>query len=730
MGKLSRAAWLWLIGSVIVGLALRLIVWHWHKYYPLGGDEREYLAQALTLLREHRYQEMRLMRPPLYGIFLAVCIWLGDALVDRLRLVQVLISSATIFPMWLLTIEIVRITTPPPSFAAHSIPIRHAPAIAAMLCALSYTLQDYATELLTETLFLFGQTTAFWLLMRAATPGMRAVRNAIVAGIVVGLLCLLRSVALPLLPIGMLWLFSVHRAQMMHGERGRVSRHRPVHWWVAAVLYLGCGVMVIFPWTIRNILTYGGVILVDTTGAENLWLDNDPAGREAVKKQLYALGEDRLTRQRMAIQRGLEAICKHPLHVAEKVWGELREFFALEHTDDMRARPVIWVPPAEVWMRLVLGDGMFLLILLAGSAQLLAPSLPGPPRSTNGFMMAWAGYTLLTALIFHVEFRYRLPLLPALLPYAAIAIASQLSGKTGMVAGPTSGWEQWPSRIAPVLILVLTLLHKPYPHLAWQLAQKHYALAQAEWALEQRDPGKAIEAAHRAMHYDPPSVLARVALARSYVMQEQLVEAERILQEAITLLPDHPLPHVLLGDLIRRRVGWHDHPDREAVREAFAYEVATLQDLQQWSWEWHTTPPPRALDIGNGLDLGMIRGFHATDTSASWRWTTDEAWIRLAPPHDPTTLVLVLASGRGEGIPPPRITIAIDHQVFLKKYPLVDSRWRTIRIPLRARGTSTAPLLIRIQSDVFRPRAYDKYSNDGRLLGIMIDRVFLEEGHR
>src|ERR1041384_841715 len=92
-----------LLVLVAAGLGLRLLVWRWHERDPLGGDESEDFKQALTLLREHRYVERKLMRPPLYTGFLAACIYLFDSLVQRLRLIQAIISALTVVPIYLLT---------------------------------------------------------------------------------------------------------------------------------------------------------------------------------------------------------------------------------------------------------------------------------------------------------------------------------------------------------------------------------------------------------------------------------------------------------------------------------------------------------------------------------------------------------------------------------------------------------------------------------------------------
>ena len=66
----------------ILALGLRLLAWRWHELYELGGDEREYFNQALTLLRDHVYVELNLMRPPLYTGFLAAGMYLFDSLVQ------------------------------------------------------------------------------------------------------------------------------------------------------------------------------------------------------------------------------------------------------------------------------------------------------------------------------------------------------------------------------------------------------------------------------------------------------------------------------------------------------------------------------------------------------------------------------------------------------------------------------------------------------------------------
>jgi 4-amino-4-deoxy-L-arabinose transferase-like glycosyltransferase len=724
---------------LIVALALRLVVWQWREFYPLGGDEQEYLNTALTILRERRYEELLFMRPPLYPLFLAATIYVFDSLVQNLRLVQALISTATILFVYLLTREVAA-----QSDARHDNPKRPAGAslLAATLAALCYTLAANATELLSETLFLFGLTITLWLLLRAARIG--GWRSAALAGAALGALCLVRSVALPLLPLGALWLLFQHSTLNIQHSTFKIQH--------SALAFVLATLLVLAPWTARNYVTYGGLILIDTTGTENLWLDNDPAGREAVKAQLFALGDDRLARQRLASQEGSAAILADPQRFAAKAWSELKKLFALEYTDDMRNRPAIWLPPTEVWARLALGDGLWLLILLMGSYG-LTQSLFVKPLPDNGTLLSVVGrpssllalfalYIVTTSMIFHVELRYRLPLYPVLLPYTGL-ILMRLFGRDGVgntiaagntrtgkapslpggntgagntIAAGNSRTGQAPALLASVILVVLTLLHANYPTLAWQLAQKHGALTAAERAVLRGDARAAESAARAALANDERSALARVALARAALLRGDAAAAEALLREAINVIPAHPHAHLLLGDLLRQQ-----GTIAEAASE-LRYETGSLENLQAWAWERFTTPLSSTIEVGDGLDLGMLRGFHAVGQAESgFRWSFAQARLRLAASQTDTQLVLRLASGRPDGS-------AVSAQVFINGQSAgevqVASEWQDYRLPLPT--TNSATIVVELRSPTFTPRDFDPASPDGRELGLMVDRVRVE----
>lgn len=711
---------------LVLALVLRLVVWRWREFYPLGGDEQEYLNQALTLLREWRYTELLFMRPPLYGILLASWIVLVDSLVQNLRLVQAVISALTVVPIWLLTAAVRdRLLQGRTEEVRKRRTYRYAPHLAALLVALNYTLAANATEMLTETVFLFGLAWLFWLLVVAGDagplrtesplrtggpqrpgdpvrPGGRTLRAG-AAGLVLGLLALTRSVALPLLPLGVVWL-------LLGGRRGV----RP------AIVYALCALLVVLPWTTRNYITYGGLIVIDTTGAENLWLDNDPAGREAVKRQLYAMGDDRLARQQLAAERGIEVIAADPQRFAQKAGGELLKFTALEYSDDMRARQAIWISPAEVWARLVLGDAMWLLLMLGGASGLTLMTLRGANDGARGWVglrtrlaepawlfWPWALYVVLTAMVFHVELRYRLPLYPVLLVSTALL---PLLWQTTTLRGRLL------SLVPAGLCLALLLLHRPYPDLAWQLAAKHFQLARAEQALARGDLMAARSAGLAALEHDEGSALAQVALARAALLDGNQAEAETWLRDAIAAEPAHAHAHLVLGDLQRSR------GELEAAREHLAFETTSLQDLQRWSRQRVISAPPTELDIGGGLDLGFITGFHAGE-AGGWRWTQEQAMIDLAA-HEGATLQLRLAAGRPASAPLPIVEVLVNGQPAGQI--TVANEWQTYELALPAGTANSDTISVELRSQTFRPRAYDQASPDGRRLGVMVDRVRID----
>ncbi|HJZ45621.1 MAG TPA: hypothetical protein VKE41_00585, partial [Roseiflexaceae bacterium] len=583
----------------------------------------------------------------------------------------------------------------------------------------------------------------------------------LLAGVNLGALALVRSVALPLLPLGALWLLLNRPRTKDRGPTtlssgiisGRGSPWSLVfrRWSASACFVLGA-LLVILPWTARNYATYDALILIDTTGAENLWLDNNPAGsvpgdplgREAAKKQLYALGDDRAARQRLAAANGVAAIRGHPAWFLQKAWGEAKQFFALEYFDDMRERRAIWLPPLEVWLRLALGDGLWLLLLFGGTVGLwLAGKTKDQGRRTKDrkrsslvfglsslvdprwIFVPWLLYILLTSMLFHVELRYRLPVYPVLLPYAAWALVRIVDCRLQI-----ADWRSWKSPIynlkSAMLASALTclaiagimLLHRPYVGEAWMLARKHAQLWRAERALAGGDAAGATAAAEAALVLDPDSALGRVALARAALIYGDQDAALIALDQAIAALRAHPHAHLLRGAILRER------GDLAGARAEFGYEQASLEDLQRWSSRVFAplAAYPSAVDVGGGLDLGYVRGFWPAEPGGS-RWSTSQAEIVLgAPQAQSLRLELELSGGRPDGATPPHVGISVGGREIGQL--LAEAGWHRYGFAIPPDLVPQARrLTVTLSSDTFRPRDFDRASPDNRALGVMVRRV-------
>jgi hypothetical protein len=271
--------------------------------------------------------------------------------------------------------------------------------------------------------------------------------------------------------------------------------------------------------------------------------------------------------------------------------------------------------------------------------------------------------------------------------------------------------------LAPLVCLGLTLLHVNYLALGWQLGWKHWSLAQANGALGRGDAAAARAAAEAALGRDAGSALARVALARASLLEGDLAAAEAQLDRATAAVPDHPLAHALRGDVRRGR------GDDAGAAADLAYETATQQDLQAWGWEHFVTPAPARLEVGDGLELGFVRGVHApAEGEGSFRWTRGAARLRLGALAGADTLRLRLASGRPDGAPV-EVELLIDGG--LAGSYSVGAAWQSVEIPLPEPGGA---LEVELRSPTFTPRAFDRASPDGRALGVMLDAAEVVDG--
>ena len=263
-----------------------------------------------------------------------------------------------------------------------------------------------------------------------------------------------------------------------------------------------------------------------------------------------------------------------------------------------------------------------------------------------------------------------------------------------------------------------TLLHRPYVSESWLLARKHIQLWQAQRALDGGDPAGARWAANAALALDPESALAQVMLARAALAQGDQVGALGALDRAIAALPTHPYAHLLRGAILR------DQGDLAGARAEFRYEQASLEDLQNWSWQAFApfAVLPAGVDVGGALDLGYLRGFWPAVASDS-RWSKAEAELVLGVPQAGSARVeLKLNGDRSAAAAPARVSIRAGDRELGQL--VVAPGWHSysFAIPVELIPT-TRRLIITLRSDTFRPRDFDRTSPDNRALGVLVGRV-------
>lgn len=256
----SARRWIWaaIVGGFVLRAAFGAFYW---VGKPLTHDEREYLglARSLTEGRGFSYDAsppagttQQFGRAPGYPVFLALA-GAGRDVHEQapagLKLTQAVIGAATI---GLLALIAWRAAGPRAGVAAA--------ALAAVYPPLVWTPAYVFSETLYSALA-FGA--AHLLQVSAGSGSERAGRDGrlgMAAGVVAGLALLVRPAMLFFLPLAAVWLIRRRRFQL-------------------AVIFTAAVILVVAPWTARNLLTHGRFVLVASEGGVTFWTGNHPLAR-------------------------------------------------------------------------------------------------------------------------------------------------------------------------------------------------------------------------------------------------------------------------------------------------------------------------------------------------------------------------------------------------------------------------------------------------------------------
>jgi 4-amino-4-deoxy-L-arabinose transferase-like glycosyltransferase len=406
--------------AVVLGFLLRagFGLFYWVDK-PLTHDEREYLALATnvwqgrgftqTLPGEPSTSVQQFGRAPLYPLFLAPLTPL-DADLSSGRLpsdvpdaVKIAQSAAGALTVWLIASIARRMAGPRAAMAAALGAAAYPPLV--WICA-------YA---LSEALYTPLALAAVWQLGRMTDGAERGNAPAVVlAGLLAGLAALTRPAMLFFLPIAaclLVW---------------RATSRRPRSWRRGlgqATLFGVAALLAIAPWTLRNVSTYGRVVLIASEGGVTFWTGNHREARGegdlAANPHLKALnaafraahpGLSEEALEPLYYREALGFIAEDPLRwlglLARKLWYTI-----------VPLGPSYRLHSPLYFYASVLSYGLVLLLALLAIPRISAHS---PPWS----LLALAASAVLSCVVFLPQERFRIPVIDPTLIVVASALAT------------------------------------------------------------------------------------------------------------------------------------------------------------------------------------------------------------------------------------------------------------------------------------------------------------------
>ncbi len=516
--------------ALLLGLALRLALWGNLPRLGMVGDEAEYLAAADWLAHGRGFAwhlQYLWTRAPLYPLFLAAHLALFGGSQTPIFISQTILSLLNVGLVYLLARQVVG-AAPQPALA---------PGIAATLTAIYLPLATYGQLLLSETLFTSLLLGALALLGAWARRGGWA--WLVGAGALLGLATLTRGMTLGFLPIVAGWVVFNAKCKMQNakcvtqGAEGwgrdnakckmQNAKNNPQHakGWIKygvvqfciltfALCILQCkmqnaknnpqhakewikyGVIqfciltfafciVLLPWTLYASRTYGGLVVVDTTGAFNLALGArtaydsgrsdaplrnfvlallDPTLSESQRRGLladqkggsclFAAGDGQIMaalgtptaqitqadRQRLLSAEAFCLLRAAPGAFVKKSLIELVDLFQINYTGDERLSRGFALGRLPPWYTLalfLLDDTLYVITLplavigwallrIEGEKSSIEKEVPLSQCSI--LIGLWLLYNLGTAPLLFAINRFRVPLMPLVFVLAAYALAS------------------------------------------------------------------------------------------------------------------------------------------------------------------------------------------------------------------------------------------------------------------------------------------------------------------
>ena len=390
---------------------------------------------------------------------------------------------------------------------------RTAGVIAGIAAALYGPLVFYETDLLREVLVIFLALAMLLCLLRSEEG--RRLSWASAAGFLMGLSLITRENTLLFLPVAAGWLF-------VRAERG--SRNR----WLAPALFVLLAMLPVVPVTVQNYLSSGAFVPISSQGGMNFFIGNS-ADSEQLTGLQPGIAWDRMAKAPQA------ELGENASPNAWNAWFFRRAF------RDIAAAPGAWVEK------------------LVKRAWLIV-----------GFIVAYA----VSLVLFHVRARYRLPIAPVMLPFAA--------------AGALWVATQWKVRNAKALaagllglLAVAALVNAPIADVSFAHGfPTHYMLGKA-WLIGGQDE-HAVQEFERALNAQEESADLRHDYGQVLVRLGREDEGLSQIERAVALEPNCAFCRKDLGQLYRRKGERLQDRASELLREDPASAEGMADVRESW----------------------------------------------------------------------------------------------------------------------------------------------------
>ena len=413
----SDPLWRALVPSLLVAAVVRAAVALAFAGTEPAGDERAYLLLGERLRLEGTYDGI--WAPGYPALIAALGSVLGEASTAALRGLQVLLGVWVVG--WV-------------GALGATVGGRSNGVLAAWIAALYLPLAGFSGLLFSEPVHLALFTPALALLARwAVEPDAAGPRRLVAAGVLLGLSSLVRESTLLFLPFFALWVLRP-RAPGLHPQT------RP------ALILVACTLATILPWTLRNASVHGALVpvAISTGGSAHVGLNahdvnydlaglgDDPARapgalRAAIRgpaPEPWAPATEGApaARARANVASGLGFAARHPLYFLRSRAVELVDLLSpLSFPVRSLRLASPGTPlgsPGSRWLFAALAVLMVPLLLLAalrGATAMVASS------AHRGLLLSVCAGVLASALVNGLT-RYRLPALPLLIVFAALAL--------------------------------------------------------------------------------------------------------------------------------------------------------------------------------------------------------------------------------------------------------------------------------------------------------------------